>query len=271
VREHDAMIVTAARYHPNAPVLASGTHVFDTGEVFRDCSECPEMVIIPAGGFTMGSPASENKRDDDEGPQHHVDIASFAAGRFPITFDEWDACVAAGGCGLIPPADDNKWGRGRRPVIYVSWRHAEAYAQWLSQRTHQHYRLMSEAEWEYAARAGSTGIAPLLANVNGRTFTPHDRHVDQTLPVGSYTQNAFGLYDMLSNVGQWVEDPYLPDYSHAPSDGSAAHSVDVGLRLSRGGPYSYAPERLRVANRSIRTVQNRGADLGFRVARDIAM
>ncbi len=123
------------------------------GETFRDCPECPEMVVIPAGNFTMGSPANEPGRYDDEGPRHRVTIPrAFALGRYEVTFAEWDACVQAGGCSRRP--DDWGWGRGNRPVINVSWGDAREYVRWLSRKTGQAYRLPSEAEWEYAARAG---------------------------------------------------------------------------------------------------------------------
>ena len=119
----------------------------------RDCSECPELLVVPAGQFLMGSPPGERDRDDDEGPQHTVAIRRpFAVGKYEVTFDEWDACVAGGGCAA--GADDG-WGRGRRPVIHLSYEQAIGYTEWLSKKTGKTYRLLSEAEWEYAALAGS--------------------------------------------------------------------------------------------------------------------
>src|ERR1700730_1185876 len=119
---------------------------------FKDCAGCPQMVVIPAGEFTMGSPPSEQGAET----QHRVTIAAaFAVGKFEITFDEWGACVKDGGCDGYRP-DDQHWGRGKRPVIDVSWEKAKAYVNWLSARTGKTYRLLSEAEWEYAARAGTT-------------------------------------------------------------------------------------------------------------------
>ncbi|MBL8527052.1 MAG: SUMF1/EgtB/PvdO family nonheme iron enzyme, partial [Burkholderiales bacterium] len=127
------------------------------GETFRDCDQCPEMVVVPAGSFTMGSPRGEGS--DDERPQHEVTIArAFAVGKYPITFDEWDACVAAGGCKYKP--EDAGWGRSRRPAINVSWNDAQEYVAWLSKKTGKPYRLLSEAEWEYAARGGTTTRYP---------------------------------------------------------------------------------------------------------------
>src|SRR5262249_37660295 len=123
---------------------------------FKECGACPEMVVMPAGSFMMGSPANEAKREGDEGPQHRVSFAkAFAVGRFAVTFDEWDACVADRGCSGYRPSDQN-WGRGRRPVIHVSWDDAQAYVSWVSRKTGKTYRLLSEAEREYVTRAGTS-------------------------------------------------------------------------------------------------------------------
>ena len=139
-----------------APLSGAQERGLKPKDSFRECANCPEMVVVPAGSFTMGSPENEEQRNNNEGPQHRVTIAKpFAVGRFAVTFDEWDACVAAGGCnGYIPP--DQGWGRGRRPVINVSWNDAKAYVAWLSGTTEKNYRLLSEAEREYVARAGTT-------------------------------------------------------------------------------------------------------------------
>jgi formylglycine-generating enzyme required for sulfatase activity len=138
--------------HNAAP---SPQRVARPGDVFRDCAECPEMVVIPSGVFLMGSPPNEPGRTDDEGPQRRVSIVSLAVGRFEVTFDEWDACVSQGACSGYKP-DDSNWGRGKRPVINVSWYDAQAYVEWLSRKTGHSYRLLTEAEWEYAARARTT-------------------------------------------------------------------------------------------------------------------
>ncbi|MDZ7792064.1 MAG: formylglycine-generating enzyme family protein [Xanthomonadales bacterium] len=124
------------------------------GEVFRDCPDCPEMVVIPSGSFQMGSPSSEPQRDSDEGPQHRVSVPAFALAKTEVTFAQWDACVSDGGCSHRP--EDRGWGRGNRPVMNVNWNDAQEYVRWLSRKTGADYRLPSEAEWEYAARAGTT-------------------------------------------------------------------------------------------------------------------
>ena len=208
----------------------------DTGQSFRDCAECPEMVVVPAGRFVIGSPASEPGRSNDEGPRHLVTIANpFAVGKFEVTFEEWNTCVREGQCAEV---DDQEWGRGRRPVINVDWKQAIGYAKWLADKTGKKYRLLSEAEWEYAARAGSEqawfwGSSPERAceyanvyDVTGKAklklsweaFTCDDRYSD-TAPVGSFKPNAFGLHDMLGNVTEWVEDCYNGTYDAAPSNG----------------------------------------------------
>ncbi len=249
--------------------------------VFRDCSDvdsagiaiCPELVVIPAGHFQMGSPSSEESRHGNEGPRHLVSIAApLAVGRFAVTFGEWDACAAAGGCGKRHPADKG-WGRGWRPVVNVSWDDAHQYVAWLSQYTGQPYRLLSEAEWEYAARAGSTtarywgdSIGRKAANCNG-CGSAWDG--GRTAPVGSFPPNRFGLFDMLGNVWQWVEDCYHDDYNGAPVDGSAWTSGRCGYRMLRGGSWFTTSNHLRSAYRGGSSSSYRGDDQGFRVARPI--
>jgi WD40 repeat protein len=202
-------------------------------KTFRDLPDAPEMVVIPPGRFLLGSPEDEEGRDDDEGPQHEVTIGyAFAVGKFPVTFDEWDACVADGGCNGYRP-DDQGWGRGNRPVINVSWNDAQAYVAWLSQKTGHAYRLLSEAEWEYAARAGTTTrfsfgntITAAQASHNHDDKCTCEACVEvllpeKTAPVGSFPPNAFGLHDMHGSVWEWVEDPWHAHYAGAPADGSA--------------------------------------------------
>ena len=168
------------------------------------------MIVVPAGEFMMGSPVSEKGRSDDEGPQHKVMFAKpFAVSKFAVTFEQWDACVAVGGCGYYSPSDTG-WGRATRPVIYVNWDEAQNYVAWLSKMTGQTYRLLSEAEWEYAARAGTQTAYPWgdeigkgNANCNGCSSQWDNK---QTAPVGSFAPNAFGLYEMYGNVWQWLQD-----------------------------------------------------------------
>jgi formylglycine-generating enzyme required for sulfatase activity len=250
-----------------------------SGESFKDCPECPEMVVVPAGSFSMGSPASEPERYDAEGPQHTVAIPKpFAVGRFAVTFAEWDACAEDGGCGGNKPSD-NGWGRGDRPVINVNWNEAKDYIDWLSKKTGKTYRLLSEAEREYAARAGTStpfwwgrSITPALANYNG-SAEPYKgggskgEYRQKTLPVKSFKPNAWGLYQVHGNVWEWVEDCWNENYHNAPSDGSANTTGECGRRVVRGGSWSGDPLSLRAAFRDWYSSDNRDDLIGFRVGR----
>ena len=230
------------------------------GKTFQDCSDCPEMVVVPGGSYMMGSPADEEERSGDEGPRHRVMVPRpIAVGKYEITFGEWDACVAGGGCGGYRPGDAG-WGRGRRPVVNVSWEDAKGYAEWLSRKTGEGYRLLSESEWEYVARGGTRGpfhfgetITTDQANYDGdHTYGTGRKGVDRkkTLAVGSFPANDFGLYDVHGNVWEWVEDCWHGDYTGAPADGSAWTSGgDCGSRVLRGGSWNYEPRNLRSANR----------------------
>ena len=242
------------------------------GQRFRDCPECPEMVVVPAGSFLMGSPDAEEGRFEDEGPLHRVTFSMpFAVGIYEVTFDEWDACVASGGCGGHRPEDD--WGRGRRPAIRVSWDDAQSYVQWLSGKTGKRYRLLSESEWEYVARAGTrtpfhTG-STISADQANYDPGPEGVYRRQTVPVGSFPANAWGLHDIHGNVWEWVQDCWNDNYQGAPRDGSAWESGDCSLRVLRGGSWINTPGFLRSANR-IRTVTRRSSSqFGFRVARTL--
>ena len=238
------------------------------GTAFRDCTECPEMVVVPAGSFMMGSDESSS-----EIPRHRVTIAKpFAVGKYEVTFAEWDACVAAGGCGGHRPGDEG-WGRGRWPVINVSWDDAKAYVRWLNRKTGKQYRLPSEAEWEYAARAGTTtryswgdDIGRNRANCDG-CGSRWDN--EQTAPAGSFRANVFGLHDVHGNVWEWVEDCWSGNYLGAPADGSAWESGDCSRRVLRGGSWDNRPWFLRSASRSGDGAGNRNDGSGFRVARTL--
>lgn len=260
----------------------------EAGRVFRDCATCPEMVVVPAGSFMMGSSASEEGRRFEEGPLHWVTIGvPFAVGVNEITFAQWEACVRAGGC-EDTEVDDEGWGRGQRPVINVNWWDAMAYAWWLSEETGEQYRLLSEAEWEYVARAGTQsarywgeGTALQCRHANGYDRTSHqakgddkmfvrceDGHIE-TAPVGSFLPNAFGLNDVLGNVSEWTLDCWNWMYDGAPADGSAWNTGDCSKRVLRGGSWNVVPETLRSARRYGNSAGIRHEYGGFRVARTI--
>jgi formylglycine-generating enzyme required for sulfatase activity len=238
---------------------------------FRECAkDCPEMIVVPAGEFMMGSPATEMGRHDNEGPQHSVTIAKpFAVSKFDVTFADWDACASAGGC---PKVGDSGFGRGTKPAINVSWDQARQYVTWFSKMTGRPYRLLTEAEWEYAARAGSATayfwgdeIGQENANCSGCGSQWDGR---QTSPVGSFKPNAFGLYDMAGNVWQWVQDCYHVNYDGAPPDGSA-WTIGNCQRVVRGGSWKLTPRFLRSAFRDRDSADVRFNHVGFRLARTL--
>lgn len=243
------------------------------GEVFRDCPTCPQMVVVPAGSFQMGSPSHEEDRAGNEGPVHRVTIGQpFAVGVYEVTFAEWDTCATGGECNGYRP-DDRGMGRGRRPVIDVNWQDAQAYAEWLSRETGKAYRLLSEAEWEYVARAGTTTryswgneIGRNRANCEG-CGSQWDN--EQTAPVGSFRPNSFGLYDMHGNVWEWVWDCWHETYIGAPRDGRAWETEDCSRRVLRGGSWYFFPRYLRSAHRNWDTADSRNNNLGFRIARSL--
>lgn len=271
---------------------------------FRDCEQCPEMMIVSPGTFSMGSPKSERGRDQSEGPQHQVTIDhAFAIGVHEVTRAQFGVFVdetehVANGCSIWDGEtwieDENRDWRdpgfvqtGSDPVVCVSWDDAKAYIAWLSQKTGRTYRLPSEAEWEYAARAGSRtpyvwgddlGSACDHANGNDEasrkigglpyaTLPCNDGHA-WTAPVGSYGANHFGLHDMAGNVWEWVEDSWHPSYEGAPGDGRAWLDGDQAARVLRGGSWSYNPQNLRSATRRTAPRENRNAGDGFRVVSD---
>ena len=263
-----------------AALVGSEKRCLKPKDTFKDCPECPEMVVVPAGEFMMGSPADEAKRWSDEGPQHKVTMAKpFAVSKFEVTFAEWDACVAdtVTGCQHKPP---DVWGRGRHPVIDVSSNDiSQEYLPWLLRRTGKTYRLLSEAEWEYVARAGTT--TPFST---GRTITTDQANFDgtstygesakgqyrgQMIEVGSFKPNAFGLHDMHGNARELVEDCWHEDYRGAPTDGSAWTTGECKFRVRRGGHSNDNPESIRSASRGSDTPDYRGNFDGFRLARTI--
>src|SRR6266508_1374945 len=262
-------------------------------ETFRECvKDCPEMVVVRAGKFIMGSPESETGRLLNEGPQHEVTIEKpFAVSKFEVTWDEWDACVKYDGC--AENISDSAWGHGTRPVINVTWEQVQQYVTWLSKMTGKTYRLLTETEWEYAARAGTSTayswgdeIGDGKENCSG-CDSPWEN--DRTAPVGRFAANAFGLHDMHGNVWEWIEDCYESNYDGAPTDGSAwispgctnhvvrggswvAWQVPQTGRSARGGSWLLVqvPQPARSASRDRYAKNNLRSYVGFRVARTLA-
>ena len=238
------------------------------GSTFRDCISCPEMVVLPAGSFVMGT----NGRHKYERPAHPVTIGSpFAIGKFELTFEEWGACFDDGGCEHNP--DDHKWGRGRRPVINITWSDAKSYVKWLSAKTGESYRLPSEAEWEYAAHAGTTTeffwgdeVGENLANCRncGSQWSKKG-----SAPVGSFAANPFGLYDMHGNIWEWNEDCWNPTQEGAPADGSARLDGDCRSRVMRSGSWYLFSKNARAAWRFKNDARVKSYGIGMRVVRDL--
>ena len=284
-------------------VVAAQPASADPGAGFKDCPVCPEMVVIPPGTFMMGSPATEPGRRDLEGPRHRAWIRqSIAVGRYEVSFAEWDACAADDACDGLRPSDDG-WGRGGRPVINVSWNDAKAYVAWLRDKTGITYRLLSETEWEYAARAGTTAVriwsaaveqacrygnildrrSETSADTAAHAHACEDGHV-ATAPVGSYAANRFALHDMVGNVSEWIEDCWYLGYVGAPADGSARSPSRGGHPMEpfdtahlspgncldrghRGGSWRSGPNETRAASRAGDPKTFRANYIGFRVAR----
>jgi len=273
--------VPAGRLSSEAELLSSKRgRMLEPKETFTDCNDCPEMVVVPAGKFIMGSPDGEQGHNPDESPRHSVAFAlQFAVGRFAVTFDEWDACVAEDGCNGYKPADHG-WGRGRRPVTNVSWDDAKAYVAWLSKKTGKPYRLLSEAEREYVTRAGTTSgfwwgssMSTSRANYDG-DFTYGDgttgEYRGKTVMVDSFSPNPWGLYQVHGNSYDWVEDCYHDSYRGAPSDGSAWISKDCSFHVARGGSWIDDPRSLRSAYKLRLATATRFRNLGFRVGRTLS-
>jgi formylglycine-generating enzyme required for sulfatase activity len=237
------------------------------GKAFTECQHCPEMVVVPAGRFDMGSPVGKGQ-NEEEHPQHPVSIAApFAASRYEVTFEQWDDCAATGGCRQL----NALWGRGNQPVVNVSWYEAKRYVGWLSRVTGKEYRLLSEAEWEYAARAGTTtrySFGDDEAALSGHAWYGGNSE-RRAHPVGRKTPNGFGLFDMHGNVWEWVEDNWHPNYLAAPADGSVWRS-DRPLRVLRGGSWISRPGDLRSAFRYYGQPDYRDDWIGFRVARTLS-
>jgi formylglycine-generating enzyme required for sulfatase activity len=264
-------------------------------EHFKDCATCPEMVVVPAGSFTIGSPANEPQSNTVEAQVRVTILAPFGVGKYAVTFNEWDACVAEGGCKGYKPSDGG-WGlarpnhivnwedwaeNGKHPVINVNWDDAKTYALWLSRKTGKIYRLLTEAEREYVTRAGTTtpfwwgsSITAMQANYDGNyTYKgggSKGEYRERTVPVDSFEANPWGLYNVHGNVWEWMEDCWNDTNTDNPGDGSARTTGDCGRRVVRGGSWDSYPQSLRSANRNWFDAGNRSNRTGFRLARTLA-
>ena len=254
-------------------LTAEAERALKPGDTFMECASCPKMVVVPAGSFIMGSPANEAMRRSEEGPQHTVTIRQpLAVSKFELTIDEWDACAAHGGC---TQQFDRYPAIGRYPAAGVSWAEAKQYVNWIVKLTGKPYRLLTEAEWEYAARAGTTtayfwGDEIGEGNANC-TFCGSQWDGTQTAPVGSFAANAFGLHDMHGNVWEWVEDCWHDSYAgNPPADGSAwTAGGNCNIGVIRGGSWNVFPQLLRSAYRDGITDNYRLSNLGVRVGRTL--
>jgi formylglycine-generating enzyme required for sulfatase activity len=272
---------------PVAPLAAAQERALKPGDTFQECSNCPLMMVVPAGSFIMGSPAGEPGRFSNEDPQHEVTIASpFAVGQYELRFDEWDACVADGGCnGFKPP--DQGWGRKDRPAINVSWVDAHAYVSWLAKKTGKPYRLLTEAEYEYATRAGAQTAYPwgnaVVQNNANCTGCGGQWNGKETAPVGSFAANGFGLYDMAGNVWEWTQTWYaatsaapLSPCCTASDDAPPPDSFDpdqpdvrIPRKVVKGGSYlcdANFCDRFRPAARQPQMIDTATTHIGFRCA-----
>jgi formylglycine-generating enzyme required for sulfatase activity len=254
------------------------------GEAFKECEECPEMVVVPAGVAMLGSPLGESGRQTFEAAPHPVEIGKpFAIGRYAVTFAQWDACYAEGGCGHRRLGDLD-FGRGNHPAIFATWAEAQLYVDWLKRKTGQPYRLLSESEWEFAARGCRTlkcayapfwfgAIKPELAVYDSRRSydgSPKAAALLKTVPVDNGSPNPFGLYNMLGNVRQWTQDCWNPTPPASPSNGAPALSGDCTARATRGGSWADDPAKLRASARDYESVDEGSERIGFRVARDLS-
>ncbi|MGC5702145.1 formylglycine-generating enzyme family protein [Pseudomonas sp. NFXW11] len=266
---------------PNAALAADP----QPGKVFKDCKDCPEMVVLPAGTFTMGTPEDEVGREPDEGPMHEVTFAKpFAMSRFQITAAEWDSYLRQTGV-KIPDGDARpgreciaskpRYAQGpRQPAVCMNFPEVQAYVAWLSQKTGHSYQMVSESQREYAARAGSSGPFPFPFDESkdysiakhANTYGPADGY-SYSSPVGSYPPNAFGMYDMHGNVYEWIADCEHPNYVGAPSDGSAWVEAGCESLQIRGNDWGEAPVFSRSGNRNSIYPNARGDWIGFRVVR----
>jgi formylglycine-generating enzyme required for sulfatase activity len=261
-----AAVIPSSR--PPEPLSAPEEAALKPKDAFKECPACPELIVVPIGEFTMGS----NDGEADEKPVRRIVLdKAFAVGRFEVTFAEWDTCVADGGCKHKP--EDRGWGRGNRPVINVSWNDvAEEFLPWISRKTGKQYRLLTEAEWEYVARAGGTGklawgdeVGRGRANCDGCGSQWDNK---QTAPVGSFEPNAFGLYDVHGNAAEWVADCKTA-YDKAALAGQASPESEGCNRVLRGGSWYNRTGKIRAAFRGKASPAERLDWVGFRLARTL--
>ncbi len=281
-------------------ISAAASELLWPGSTFKDCGVCPEMIVIPAGSIRIGATFAEG--GDDEWPIHNVVISRpLAIGKYEVTkfefsvFAEASAYSTENSCRYLAKVG---WGEGvswiypgfrqtdRDPVVCVNWEDAKAYVAWLSQKTGKTYRLPSEAEWEYAARAGGAdryffgnSVSMLCKYGNGVDASSSfkwqnkkckDGYGARTAPVGSFLPNKFGLYDTIGNVWEWLEDCWNDNYVGAPADGTSWNTGDCSIRGTRGGSWLNDPRFLRSAHRNSLYYKYRKYNTGFRVVREIA-
>jgi len=253
------------------------------GKTFTDCADCPTMVVVPSGSFWQGAEETSSYALNKEKPRRMVTFSEpFAVGVFEVTMEQWDHCVAAGGCSERPR--DNGWGRGPRPVIMVSWNDAQEYVSWINKLTGQSYRLPSESEWEYIARAGEESEWPggdparacEFGNIAGSETGLRWQHENcsdpallETLPVGSLRPNAFGVYDAIGNVAEWTLDCMNLSYLDAPADGSAWSRGICSSRMTRGGSWFTGTKEIRLSARFNLKAGDRNDFTGFRLVRAV--
>lgn len=294
-----------ARTSPIEFAGKGGREGHQPGETFRDCPTCPQMVVVPAGSFMMGSPSHEEGRNENEGPVHRVTIGqALAVGKYEVTIGEYEQFVAT--TGHVGGNSCEVWERGkfqkrsgvnwdapgfqkteRHPVVCVSWKDVQAYVRWLSRTTGEKYRLLSEAEWEYVARAGTATArywgsreAGQCRYANGADQTGRDARVDgkeascddgqyRTAVAGTYQANRFGLYDVLGNVWEWTQDCVNSSYQGAPNNGRVWRQGNCNRRIMRGGSWLNSPLGLRSAIRAHVPADRRSSSVGFRIARSL--
>ena len=263
-----ALLLGVTGFVASKATYASDDGAMTLGALFADCDGCPEMVVIPAGSFLMGEPSKTGLAN--EKPPHEVVIAKpFAVGVTEVTYAQWDQCVSEGGCSHNP-GDDN-WGRGRRAVANVNWADVSEFLAWISTKTGKAYRLLTEAEWEYATRGGTTTLYPW-----GDEFVPGkavclscDVGSVMTIEVGQLEPNNFGLHDTVGSQKEWVQDCWNSNYEGAPTDGAAWLSGDCTRRVVRGGSWYDSSRFIRSASRAGAVAVERLDIIGFRIARDV--